>query len=66
MHATGLVSHERYFWHDPGSGPGDYLLPIRPRLARIEELSTFHTQGYIERVRAISQAGGERSGTARR
>ena len=22
MHTTGLVSHERYFWHDPGSGAG--------------------------------------------
>jgi len=22
MPQTGLVAHERYFWHDPGSGAG--------------------------------------------
>ena len=22
MHQTGLVAHERYFWHDPGRGAG--------------------------------------------
>lgn len=22
MYATGIVSHERYCWHDPGSGAG--------------------------------------------
>ena len=91
MHATGLVSHERYFWHDPGSGAGfstssdyvepdphpespstkrrmlsllavsgltDRLVPIAPRLATIEELRAFHTDRYIEQVRALSAGGG--------
>jgi acetoin utilization deacetylase AcuC-like enzyme len=88
---TGLVAHERYFWHDPGSGAGfstaseyaepdehpespstkrrllsllqvsglaDALIPIRPRPARIEELTAFHTPRYVELVRTVSGAGG--------
>lgn len=91
MHATGLVSHERYFWHDPGPGAGfsssseyvepdphpespstkrrmlslltvsgliEALVPIAPRLATIEELTSFHTARYVERVRTLSAAGG--------
>jgi acetoin utilization deacetylase AcuC-like enzyme len=88
---TGLVAHERYFWHDPGSGAGfstaseyaepdehpesastkrrllsllqvsglaDSLVPIRPRAATVDELTAFHTPAYVERVRAVSAAGG--------
>jgi acetoin utilization deacetylase AcuC-like enzyme len=88
---TGLVAHERYFWHDPGSGAGfsaandyaqpdahpespdtkrrllslievsglgDALLPIRPRLARFEELTAFHTERYVEEVRRVSAGSG--------
>ena len=88
---TGLVAHERYFWHDPGSGAGfstasDYvqpdqhpespsskrrllsllevsglieaLVPIRPRPARLDELTAFHTERYIENVRRLSAGAG--------
>ena len=88
---TGLVAHERYFWHDPGSGAGfsaaseytqpdrhpespdtkrrllsllevsglaDALVPIRPRLARLDELTSFHTERYIEEVRRLSAGAG--------
>ncbi|HUY84471.1 MAG TPA: class II histone deacetylase [Steroidobacteraceae bacterium] len=91
MRHTGLVSHERYFWHDPGTGAGfdssseyvepdqhpespstkrrllsllavsgllETLEPLAPRLARIEELTLFHTPRYVEMVRALSEAGG--------
>ncbi|MDE2305657.1 MAG: class II histone deacetylase [Gammaproteobacteria bacterium] len=91
MHATGLVSHERYFWHDPGSGAGfdavseyaepephpespstkrrllsllavsglgDSLVPIPPRAATVEELTSFHTPRYVEFVRSLSERGG--------
>ena len=88
---TGLVAHERYFWHDAGSGAGfstanayaqpdahpespdskrrflslievsglaGSLLPIRPRLARFEELTAFHTERYVEDVRRVSAGSG--------
>lgn len=88
---TGLVCHERYFWHDAGSGAGfsevnpyaqpdrhpespdskrrflallevsglaDQLIRIAPRLASFEELQYFHTAAYIDRVAAVSAAGG--------
>jgi len=90
-HNTGLVCHERYFWHDAGSGAGfsevnpyaqpdrhpespdskrrflallevsglaDELTRIAPRLATPTELQYFHTPAYIDRVAAISAAGG--------
>jgi hypothetical protein len=29
--STGLVAHERYFWHDTGSGAGTNLnIPLPP------------------------------------
>ncbi len=88
---TGLVCHERYFWHDPGSGAGfstanEYAQPdrhpespdtkrrllslidvsglgeqlqaIRPRLATLEELTSFHTPRYVEEVRRLSAGAG--------
>jgi acetoin utilization deacetylase AcuC-like enzyme len=88
---TGLVSHERYFWHDPGSGAGfagasdfvqpdhhpespdskrrflslvqasgliDSLATVRPRPARPDELRYFHTQHYVDEVRALSARTG--------
>jgi acetoin utilization deacetylase AcuC-like enzyme len=91
MRRTGLVSHERYFWHDPGPSAGgrrpdgavlqiaeaadhadtkrrllglldatgysDHLTRLAPRLATVEELTRFHTPGYIEQVAALSDAG---------
>jgi acetoin utilization deacetylase AcuC-like enzyme len=91
MTLTGLVAHERYFWHDPGSGAGfsnsnpyvqpdqhpetpeskrrllallevsglaDQLHRIRPRAAQYSELRYFHTERYIDSVRALSAASG--------
>jgi acetoin utilization deacetylase AcuC-like enzyme len=91
QHLTGLVCHERYFWHDAGSGAGfsevnpyaqpdrhpespdskrrllallevsglaERLQRIAPRVATVAELQYFHTAGYVERVAAISAAGG--------
>ncbi len=88
---TGLVAHERYFWHDAGSGAGfssasefaqpdahpespdtkrrllalletsglaDSLLRIRPRPARVDELTAFHTPRYVEEVRRLSGGSG--------
>jgi len=88
---TGLVAHERYFWHDTGSGAGfsstnQYMQPdqhpespstkrrllallevsglaerltrIRPRHATREELRYFHTDPYVDSVRALSGAHG--------
>ena len=92
---TGLVAHERFFWHDtcgsvartdagpfeqPArhpehpdtkrrllgmlevSGLLDQLLRIGPREATMEELRRFHTQPYIDRVRALSAATGGEAG----
>ena len=91
QHKTGLVCHERYFWHDAGSGAGfsevnpyaqpdrhpespdskrrflallevsglaEHLTRLPPRLATTAELQYFHTSGYVERVAALSAAGG--------
>jgi acetoin utilization deacetylase AcuC-like enzyme len=88
---SGLVAHERYFWHDPGngagfsssspfvqpdrhpetpeskrrllallevSGLGERLTRVKPRPAEYAELRYFHTERYIESVRALSAAGG--------
>jgi acetoin utilization deacetylase AcuC-like enzyme len=88
---TGLVAHERYFWHDTGSGAGfsstnqymqpdshpeapstkrrllallevsglaDRLVRIKPRAAGREELLYFHTDSYIDRVKALSAENG--------
>jgi acetoin utilization deacetylase AcuC-like enzyme len=96
---TGLVAHERYFWHDPGSGAGfstsspfaqpdqhpetpeskrrllallevsglgERLIRIKPRAAEVRELRYFHTERYIERVRAVSAAGGGAIGDSAR
>jgi acetoin utilization deacetylase AcuC-like enzyme len=91
LQPTGLVAHERYFWHDPGngagfassspfvqpdqhpetpeskrrllallevSGLGEQLTRIKPRAAEYAELRYFHTERYIETVRALSAANG--------
>jgi acetoin utilization deacetylase AcuC-like enzyme len=91
MLQTGLVAHERYFWHDPGSGAGfsgsnpfvqpdqhpetpeskrrllallevsglaEQLTRVKPRAAEYRELRYFHTERYIETVRALSAATG--------
>ncbi len=88
---TGLVAHERYFWHDTGSGAGfsntshymqpdrhpeapstkrrllallevsglaDRLVRIRPRAAERSELRYFHTDAYVDKVRALSAGNG--------
>jgi acetoin utilization deacetylase AcuC-like enzyme len=39
------------------SGLGDELLRLRPRPATAEELERFHTAGYVERVKQLSDAG---------
>src|SRR5258707_3829995 len=98
MLQTGLVAHERYFWHDPGSGAGfsgsnpfvqpdqhpetpeskrrllallevsglaEQLTRVKPRAAEYGELRYFHTERYIESVRALSAAsGGPNGGSA--
>jgi hypothetical protein len=48
MLTTGLVAHERYFWHDTGSGAGfsntnEYMQPESPSTKR----------GLLARVAAI-------------
>ncbi len=92
---TGLVAHERFFWHDTRgsvahveagafeqpaqhpehpdtkrrllgllevSGLLDQLVRIAPREATMEELRRFHTQPYIDHVRALSAATGGEAG----
>lgn len=95
MLPTGLVAHERYFWHDPGRGAGfstssiyvqpdrhpedpdtkrrllallevagqlEHLTRIAPRPATMDELLSFHTPGYIERVKTLSAGVGGEAG----
>jgi acetoin utilization deacetylase AcuC-like enzyme len=92
---TGLVAHERYFWHDTGSGAGfsstnqfmqpdrhpespstkrrflallevsgitERLTRLKPRDATLSELKYFHTEGYIDSVRALSATSGGQLG----
>ena len=40
----------------------DELVPIRPREATLEELTRFHTEAYVERIRRLSDAGGGEAG----
>ncbi len=40
------------------SGLLDHLVSIRPEPATVEDLARFHTRAYIEKVRAMSAAGG--------
>jgi acetoin utilization deacetylase AcuC-like enzyme len=93
--STGFAWHERYMWHDPGSGAGprpaggfiepgehgesppakrrfknlvevsgllDELVALQPREATREELTRFHTPEYVDRIKAMSDAGGGEAG----
>lgn len=40
------------------SGLGEFLVPLKPRLASEEEIGRFHTVDHIERVKQVSAAGG--------
>src|SRR5207344_277576 len=45
-----------------GSGLLAKLVPIAARPATVDELATFHTRPYIERVRVLAEAGGGEAG----
>jgi hypothetical protein len=56
MLTTGLVAHERYFWHDTGSGAGfsntnEYMQPDMQPDMQPESPST--KRGLLARVAAI-------------
>jgi acetoin utilization deacetylase AcuC-like enzyme len=44
------------------SGMLDELVAIRPREATLEELTRFHTEAYVERIKRLSDAGGGEAG----
>lgn len=44
------------------SGLSDHLDMVRPRPATVDEIRRFHTAGYVDRVRALSDANGGNAG----
>jgi len=44
------------------SGMGDVLVPLKPRMATIEEVQRYHTPEYVSRMKELSDAGGGDAG----
>lgn len=44
------------------TGMSEHLLPIKPRLASVEELATVHTQKYLDKLATLSDALGGQAG----
>ncbi|HWD73744.1 MAG TPA: hypothetical protein VG371_01310 [Solirubrobacteraceae bacterium] len=55
---TGWVWHERFAWHDA-------RIPIAPRPASDEELTSLRSREYVDRIRADSaDRGGDAGGSS--
>jgi acetoin utilization deacetylase AcuC-like enzyme len=44
------------------SGMADHLVPIKPRMATIEEVERYHTKDYVARMKELSDSGGGDAG----
>jgi acetoin utilization deacetylase AcuC-like enzyme len=44
------------------SGMGDVLVPLKPRMATVEEVERYHTPEYVARMKELSDAGGGDAG----
>lgn len=44
------------------SGMGDVLVPLKPRMATVEEVQRYHTPEYVSRMKELSDTGGGDAG----
>lgn len=44
------------------SGMADHLIPLKPRMATVEEVQRYHTPEYVQRMKELSDSGGGDAG----
>ena len=44
------------------SGMADHLVPVKPRMATVEEVERYHTREYVARMKGLSDTGGGDAG----
>ena len=61
-HAENPATKRRFKNLIDVSGMADHLVPIKPRMATIEEVERYHTKDYVARMKELSDSGGGDAG----
>ena len=61
-HAENPATKRRFKNLIDVSGMADHLVPIKPRMATVEEVERYHTKEYVARMKELSDTGGGDAG----
>ncbi len=61
-HAENPATKRRFKNLIDVSGMADHLVPLKPRMATVEEVERYHTKEYVARMKELSDSGGGDAG----
>ncbi len=62
VHAENPATKRRFKNLIDVSGMADHLVPLKPRMATVEEVERYHTKEYVARMKELSDSGGGDAG----